>query len=114
MAYLLRDGDYVPNETGGFKTADGIDDILERVLFKLKARRGQFPLIPQLGSRLYLLPREAPTARQSAAEQYVREALQDETRLQIISVSLTQKDEQLFLDVTAAYGDREFSFGLDV
>ena len=114
MAYLLRNGDYVPDETGGFKKAEGTDELLERAVFKLRARRGQFPLMPNLGSRLYLLSREAPAARRSAAEQYVREALRDETQLQITTVSLTQKSEELFLDVTAVYGDREISFGLNV
>lgn len=47
------------------------------MLFRLTCRRGAFPLLPNLGSRLYLLGREAPSAREMAAWQYAREALED-------------------------------------
>ena len=58
--------------------------------------------------------RRRTAARQSAAEQYVREALEDEEQLRIVSVALAQKDEELSLNITAEYGDGEISFGLTV
>ena len=52
---LLRDGDYVPDGQGGLRRAEGTDGLLQRVLFQLSARRGSFPFLPELGSRLYAL-----------------------------------------------------------
>ena len=63
MALLLKDGDYVVDERGGLRTVEGAQDLLQRVLFRLQARRGSFPFLPELGSRLYLLPREKPGGR---------------------------------------------------
>lgn len=63
MIALLRNGDYCPDGMGGFRQAWGGEEVLERVLFQLTARRGSFPLLPQVGSRLYLLGREKPAAR---------------------------------------------------
>ena len=114
MALRLLDGDYIPDEVGGFVDAKGVDAILERVIFRLKAKRGKFPLMPELGSRLYLLYREKPECRQGAAEQYVREALLDEPDIQVSSVELTQKGEELFVNVTVFYGDQQISFGVTV
>ena len=59
----LREGDYRPDGAGGFALATGGAGVLERVLFLLTARRGGFPLLPEVGSRLYLLSRARPSAR---------------------------------------------------
>ena len=37
MELMIRDGDYVPGG-GSFRTAEGAEELLERVLFKLQAR----------------------------------------------------------------------------
>ena len=58
MEAKLFNGDYIPDGLGGVVRCEGADALLERVLFRLTARRGQFPLLPRLGSRLYLLGRE--------------------------------------------------------
>ena len=78
MALLLKDGDYVADERGGLQTVEGAQDLLQRVLFRLQARRGSFPFLPELGSRLYLLVREKPGNRQALARQYAAEALREE------------------------------------
>ena len=57
MEAKLFNGDYIPDGLGGVVRCEGADALLERVLFRLTARRGQFPLLPRLGSRLYLLGR---------------------------------------------------------
>ena len=56
-AAKLRNGDYVPDGVGGFATASGAEAVLERVYFLLTARRGKFPLLPEVGSRLYQIGR---------------------------------------------------------
>ena len=75
MELRLEQGDYVPNGAGGFQRLEGAEALLQRVLFRLTARRGQFPFLPELGSRLYQLGREKPSAREALALQYVTEAL---------------------------------------
>lgn len=84
---ILKNGDYLPNDGGDFtSTSSDGEELLQRVLFKLTARRGAFPPLPDLGSRLYLLSRGKPSARTALARQYVTEALSDETDLQIEDV----------------------------
>ena len=78
MEVRIKDGDYIPDGLGGVVRCQGADALLERVLFRLTAHRGGFPILPQLGSRLYLLSREPAAQRLSAARQYVAEALAEE------------------------------------
>ena len=67
MEIRIHNGDYIPDGLGGIVRCQGADALLERVLFRLTARRGGLPLLPRLGSRLYLLPREPAPQRPSAA-----------------------------------------------
>lgn len=75
MELQMRDGDYLPDGRGGFLTLKGGEAVLQRALFLLTARRGGFPFLPQVGSRLYLLPREKASVRPALARQYAGEAL---------------------------------------
>lgn len=86
----LRRGDYCPDGAGSFVQAEGGEALLERVLFKLQVRRGSFPLMPRLGSRLYLLPRAKPTARSALGASYAAEALADEA----VSVTRAEWEEE--------------------
>ena len=113
MERRLVQGDYVPDGAGGFCLEQGAEELLQRALFKLTARRGSFPFLPELGSRLYLLPREKPGDRQALARQYAAEALREEDvevtkvtvedgmdgRLQVL-VALTWNGERLEAEVT--------------
>lgn len=76
MAAVLHNGDYVPDGTGGFEKKDGVQGLLCEALFRLSVKRGSFPLLPELGSRLHLVGREKPSARNMAARQYALEALE--------------------------------------
>ena len=64
--------------------------LLARVLLRLTARRGQFPFLPEMGSRLYLLGRERPSAREALALQYVTEALVQEADLAVLGTELQE------------------------
>lgn len=75
---ILRDGDYVPDGKGGFRTATGAEEVLERILWKLSVKRGSFPFLPALGSDLALLSHASVRERETLAEQYARQALSDE------------------------------------
>ena len=60
MGLSLREGDYVPDGTGGLRRTRGQEALLERVLFRLTARRGSFPFLPELGSRCLLYTSPSP------------------------------------------------------
>lgn len=98
MERVLKNGDYVPDGTGGLENVSGGEEVLARALFRLTARRGALPFLPGLGSRLYELGREKPSARQALAEQYVAEALGEED-VSVQSVELQQQGEGGVLSV---------------
>ena len=76
MELMLRNGDYVPDGLGGFRRQEGREETLSKALFLLTVRRGSFPFLPELGSQLWKLSREKPSARRSAAIGYAQEALE--------------------------------------
>ena len=108
MEPKLINGEYVPDGLGGIVRCSGDDALLARVLFRLKARRGQFPLMPELGSRLYLLSREMPSAQPSAAWQYVAEALDPED-VTVQDVILSPEGDSLTCKVLLNYRGRDLS-----
>ena len=91
MGLLIRNGDYVPDGKGGFRRAEGTQELLQRAMFKLTLRRGSFPFLPELGSNLYRLTREKPSAWESLARQYAVEALQGEN-LTVAGVTVRPRD----------------------
>ena len=93
MDVLLRDGDLVLDSAGSPRYVEGNAELLQRVLLRLTARRGGFAPCPELGSRLYQLGRERPSARQALAVQYVSEALRKESALTVQAVELSQMGE---------------------
>ena len=88
MELKIRNRDYVPDGAGGLQRVSGKEELLQRVLFLLTARRGGFALAPMLGSRLYLLGHEKSADRLMAAKKYVAEALNGETGITVEDVSL--------------------------
>ena len=78
MELELREGDYVADGVGGLRRVRGREALLQRVLFRLCARRGAFPFWESLGSRLWELGRVPGPERRAAARQYVTEALAEE------------------------------------
>jgi phage gp46-like protein len=115
MTLLLKDGDYVPDSQGALSTLSGSGEVLQRVLLKLTARRGGFPLLPELGSQLYQLLRHSPAQREAQAKQYIQEALADETDLSITGVALTPMSEDaLHIAVTMDWQGETLTAELDV
>ena len=102
MELKLIRGDYVPDQKGGVVRCADSEALLCRVLFRLTAHRGQFPLLPELGSRLYLLGRESPAGRLAAARQYAVEALAQEpvsvTDLSLSPAGQGRMDVTILLD----------------
>ena len=91
MGLCLRDGDYVPDGRGGLRRAEGREALLERALLRQTARRGTYPFLPELGSRLWQLGQVPADGRQSAAEQYVAEALAGEAGLSVEEVTVAER-----------------------
>lgn len=87
MAMKLVNGDYRVNSCGVFETVSGAEEVMDRVLFKLRCRKGGFAVMPELGSRLYLLGREKRENLNSAAKQYIIEALADENQIEFSDVT---------------------------
>ncbi len=98
MELKMKNGDYIPDGAGGLNRSEGAQEVLNRVLFRLTARRGAFPFLPDLGSQLHRLLRERPSARLAAARQYVAQALEDESQVRVTDVSL--RDTQTGVEIT--------------
>lgn len=114
MEIRLLDGDYVPDGLGGVERRSGEAALLQRVIYRLTAHRGQFPLLPELGSRLYLLGRESVPQRLSAARLYVAEALAEEA-VTVEDVSLAPAgDGRSQVAVRLRYHGEELSVTLTV
>ena len=53
MELELRNGDYVPDGVGGLRRVRGREALLQRVFFRLTARRGGLPFLERLGGGLW-------------------------------------------------------------
>ena len=113
MAELkLENGDYV--KTGNrLYLAEGREALLQRVLFKLTARRGKFPFREDLGSRLWQLDTVPRQRRQAAAPQFAAEALAEEP-VSVESVTLEERDGVTVLTVRLLYEGEELAVTLDM
>lgn len=105
----LRDGDYVFNSAGLAERVSGREALLQRVLFKLTARRGGFLFLEELGSTLYRLGSLPPSQRERAALAAAAEALADEEGLTVeqaeldgqrLTVQMRWQDETLEAELT--------------
>lgn len=113
MALQLRNGDYVPDGQGGLAAVQGAGELLDRVLWKLTVRRGSFPFLPELGSRLHLLGRAPAREREALAGQYVAEALSDE-EVTVTAVTLDQEGTEAQLTARMEYQGEELTVTVNV
>lgn len=93
MEFQIKNGDYVPDHRGGLCTLRGADEVLRRVTYRLQARRGGLPFLPELGSQLYRLHQEKPGLRLEVARKYVEQALEQESQVQVKNVALADLGE---------------------
>lgn len=115
MELKIRNGDYVLDGKGGVQRLSGSAELIQRVLYKLTARREGFPFIPELGSALYRVSKLTARERSSAAEQAVREALKEEEDLEVTAVHLAESGNGLYLlTVHLAYRGQEMELSLTV
>lgn len=116
MERKLSGGDYLPGSQGDVQSLDGAQALLQRVLFRLTARRGQFPFLPEMGSRLYQLCRDGkPSARSALARQYTVQALESEEDLTVTDVQWTQLEgSRGHLQVYLEWQGEPLSVSLDI
>ena len=115
MELLLRDGDYVPDGKGGLLGLTGGQEVLQRVLFRLQARREVLPFLPELGSQLYRLTREKSSARQAVAQRYVAQALEAEPGVAVQQVELTDlEDGRLLLKVMLEWQGQSLTANVEI
>lgn len=112
MSLRQRDGDYIPDGAGDFQRATGTEALLEQARFALCAHRGGFPLMPEVGSRLYLLERERASVREGLARAYAQEAL-NSLGLTVTQVKLTRGDPML-LELSLTYGEEDLNLEVTV
>ena len=109
MELKLEQGAYV-QAGNGFVTVSGPEELAQRVMMRLTARRGGFAPLPQYGSRLYLLSRTAKPGQYETAEmQYIAEALEEEPGVTVQEVTVTSRPEGT-LQIDAVFSAEGFSF----
>ncbi len=99
MGLLLKQRDYVSDENGGVRVIQDGDELVGEVLFRLTARRGSFPFLPELGSRMYQLRREKPSNWESLARQYAVEALSGLGDVTVTGAAVSRTDDALWVTV---------------
>ena len=99
MSILLKDKDYTPDGSGSVTTVEGGEAVICDVLFRLSARRGAFPLLPEFGSRMYRLRGEKPSARTALARQYAVEALRDLEDIAVTDAAVSVSGDRLLIRV---------------
>lgn len=104
MELRLSEGKYVMGKYRDFEHVDGTQEVLQRVMMKLKTRRGDYLPMPAYGSRLHMLSGIKPSQLKTNAKQFVQEALADESELELLELELTQmKNDEIKLELSFAY-----------
>lgn len=102
MVNKLTDGDYTVRGTGIVRLR-GSAACFENALFRLRCRRGSFPFLPELGSRLWQLGAVRPADRQAAARQYCAQALQG-TGVRADNVTVSEEGQALAVSLELCLG----------
>lgn len=113
MSLLMEHRDYV-KVGGAVAGVSGGEAVVNEVLFRLTARRGSYPLMPQLGSRLYLLSREKPSDWQVLARRYAEEALAELSDLTVKKANVTQSGGRLWVEVDLEWRGEPLSVECEV
>lgn len=114
MERKLVNGDYVPDGAGGLCSLSGAEEVLARALYRLTARRGGLPFLPELGSRLHLVFNAKPSERQALAAQYAAEALEEEPDLKVTGVNLAEGEHSAELTVHLDWQGEALSVTVEV
>ena len=97
MSLLLRNRDYARDGNGGVTVVSGGEALLNEALFRLTSRRGSFPFLPRLGSRMGELRREKPSDWDALARQFAVEALDGLEEVTVIGVRVRRDQDALLV-----------------
>ena len=99
MSLLLNERDYVADGNGGVTVVRDGEALINEVLFRLVVRRGSFPFLPELGSRMGQLRREKPSAWETLAKQFAVEALTGLNDVTVTGAAVQQEKDALMVTV---------------
>lgn len=97
MSLLLKDRDYTADGNGGVTVAREGEALVNEALFRLTARRGSFPFLPELGSRMGELRREKPSGWDTLARQFAVEALSGLEDVTVTAARVRQERDALLV-----------------
>lgn len=103
MENIIIDRDYVPDGSG-IRQAEGLEALLCRALFCLSCRRGSFPFLPELGSRLWQLKGKPAAQIRALASAYASEAVAP-LGLSVQGVAVQEQPDGVLLDVQLALAE---------
>lgn len=114
MDMRIQNGDFVPDRRGIPRSCSGCEEVINRVLLALTARRGGFAKLPRFGSRLYQLRGGSQERMDSEAAVMVREALEEVDEVTVGEVSTARKDTALTISVRLQMdaGDYDIKVGV--
>lgn len=112
MVNKIVNGDYVP-QGSGIARAQGVQAAFANAVFCLQCRRGSFPFLPELGSRLWQLGRVRQGEWEACARQYCLEALQG-TGVELQGVKVTPQGQALCVEATLGLGETTLSVEVHV
>ena len=113
MALRLENGDYVKTAFHDLEQLTAAEEEAQRLLLRLRARRGGFALLPEYGSRLYMLPSKKPGDRVLCARQYIAEALNGENAV-LEDLHIREQGDSLLLEIELRCGDGQISITTEV
>ncbi len=114
MSLLLKDRDYVADGNGGVAVVRDGEALLNEVLFRLAARRGSFPFLPELGSRMERLRREKTSGREILAKQFAVEALDDMEDVTVTDTMVRQEGDRLWVSVSLLWQGEQLSVAVQL
>ncbi|MBQ8263463.1 MAG: hypothetical protein IJV74_00145 [Clostridia bacterium] len=97
MELKLNAGRYIFDGDGKLEELKAGEEKIQRIMCRLAARRGGFYPMPDFGSRLHTLFSMKPSSRPAAARQFVHEALEKETGVEIVEVECNERGDSLLL-----------------
>ena len=96
MGLLLTNRDYAADGNGGVAVVRDGEALVGEVLFRLTARRGSFPFLPGLGSRMGELRRERPSGWDALARQFAVEALDELDGVSVAGIRVSREQDGLW------------------
>ena len=114
MSLLLKERDYTADSNGGVTAVRDGEAMICEALFRLTARRGSFPFLPELGSRMEQLRREKPSAWDSLARQFAVEALAGLSGVSVTGAAVEQEGDALMVTVKLIWEGTPLSVSLQL